>query len=608
MRQKLKEIWGRTDDVLEKYAFVLLASFVASFSFIVLYENLRYINGFSTIQQDAYRETNHLLGKISLTSALGISLLFALNMWAERIGNKLLLNIVGLLFLVGFYFVALPKTEEEFTIVHATIIIISFILSHLLVAFLPFLKKENPEINFWQYNKNLFINIVLTAIFTLVLIIGINLAIFAVNELFRLKLNDKIYIEILSFFAIFGSSFIFLLFNEEGLSYLERDDNYPQILKFFTQFILIPLLIIYCVILYFYMGDILLKRELPRGWVSYLILAYSIVGIFSILLVFPLKSLLVKTWVKGFSKIFYYTLLPLLVLLFIAIFTRILEYGYTENRYLVLILAVWLSCMVLYFIFYKKASIKMIPISLFLFGLFALIFPFLNAFSVAKTSQKNELEKILAQEKLLENGKINFAKPIKDSIATQVSDKFVFLSERRELEYLMNFLEVEKATQLKKDWHKKCRNRFAIFEIKNQFTNIIQEEDKNKNISIVSTKNTFETKDYDWVVSVNPYANEAYSIENSEISLSRNSENSIYFENPKLVLKSGNQILEYPLNAFFNEIINQNANKTGRIEVEEISHEVSLGAYQFKICLENIELANNKVSNVGKAIILAKKK
>ena len=171
------------------------------------------------------------------------------------------------------------------------------------------------------------------------------------DKLFDFNFNDRYYLETFYFLSIFGSSFIFLLFNEKGLLQLEKDGTYPVILKFFTQYILIPLLIIYAVILYFYSAKILLNWELPRGWVSYLILAYSVVGILALLLVHPLKQESTASWVRVFSRIFYFTLIPLLVLLFTAIFTRILEYGYTEPRYFVLLLAIWLTSVVFYFIF-----------------------------------------------------------------------------------------------------------------------------------------------------------------------------------------------------------------------------------------------------------------
>jgi hypothetical protein len=77
-----------------------------------------------------------------------------------------------------------------------------------LVSFLAFFEKNN-ENQFWQYNKNLFINVVLTGIFTAVLVGGIMLAITAVDNLFDLDLDNKIYPRTFVMLAIFGSCFIF---------------------------------------------------------------------------------------------------------------------------------------------------------------------------------------------------------------------------------------------------------------------------------------------------------------------------------------------------------------------------------------------------------------
>ena len=342
MLKKIKEITGKAGLVIREYPMVLLMSFLGAVSLMC------FAHGNFNSNPNFF-----VFIKFALVSCLGISLMFALKMLSQRIGKQILLEISGIFFLVFFYFL-LPEEEKYFTERYAFLIVPTFILSHLLVSFIAFFGKEK-ELNFWQYNKNLFINLFLTAIFTGVLTGGVELAILAVDKLFDFNFNDRYYLETFYFLSIFGSSFIFLLFNEKGLLQLEKDGTYPVILKFFTQYILIPLLIIYAVILYFYSAKILLNWELPRGWVSYLILAYSVVGILALLLVHPLKQESTASWVRVFSRRFYFTLIPLLVLLFTAIFTRILEYGYTEPRYFVLLLAIWLTSVVFYFIFTKRA-------------------------------------------------------------------------------------------------------------------------------------------------------------------------------------------------------------------------------------------------------------
>ena len=426
MNAKIQEISTKVKETVLRYPLVLLTSLFMAISAIICID-VDYKEEFPWI-------------KLIIVSALGISLLFALKILSQRIKKGIWIELLGVVFLLGYYFL-LPKEEDDFTEYYAFLLVPTFVLSHLLVAFVAFIRKENSEHNFWQYNKSLFVNIFLTAVFTGVLTGGVQLAILAVDNLFTMDYNEELYGKTAAFFSIFGSTVIFLLFNESGLDFLEKEGKYPVVLKFFTQYVLIPLLCIYVVILYFYSGKILINWELPRGWVSYLVLAYSLIGILALLLVHPLKEESTKSWVKMFSKVFYFTLIPLIILLFIAIFTRVLEYGYTEPRYFVLLLAIWLTTVVFYFIFQKNPTIKFIPISLFGFGLFALIFPYFNTFSVAKRSQKFELEKILTENNLLVNGKIDFSKEVADTVVSEIDNKFEFLTERFQKEYLFGFLD-----------------------------------------------------------------------------------------------------------------------------------------------------------------------
>ena len=222
MIKKFKEIFGKTEAILGAYPMVLVMAFLAAVS-AMFYINYDYNS----------REYSFFYVKFGLVAALGISVMYALKMLAQRIGKEILFQLLGILFLVFFYFL-LPKTEERFTEVYAYIIFPTFILSHLLVSFIAFIKK-NSEISFWHYNKNLFINLFLTVVFTGIFTGGIMLAIVAVDNLFDFNFNGRYYSYTFSFLSIFGSTFIFLLFNEEGLPYLEKNGEYPVILKFFLS-------------------------------------------------------------------------------------------------------------------------------------------------------------------------------------------------------------------------------------------------------------------------------------------------------------------------------------------------------------------------------------
>jgi hypothetical protein len=493
-------------------------------------------------------------------------------MLAQRIKNGLIWQLTGILFLLGFFFV-LPSEEKNFSEVYGFIIVPTFILSHLLVAFISFTKKENEEQHFWQYNKNLFINLFLTAVFTGVLTSGVELAILAIQELFNFNFEGKIYLETYAALAIFGSTSIFLLFNESGLEYLEKEGSYPVVLKFFTQFILIPLLIIYVVILYFYCLKITINWELPRGWVSYLVLAYSIVGIFALLLVHPLHKEKAKSWIILFNKIFYYTLIPLIVLLFVAIFTRVLQYGYTEARYFVLLISVWLTSVVLYFIFFKKATIKFIPISLFVFGVFALIFPYFNAFSVSKRSQENELKQLLTENKLLVNGLIDFKVPIADSVKTDVEDKFEYLTERKDNEFIKSFLDAKTKKLVDKDnyWYN------GLF--KNvKFTAV----NLDNYIRIFTNKNTYDINDYNYFITSENRGDIETTIGKDVIEIT----NTYNFKNPKFEIKINEEVKDImpQIKAFCNNY--KSASKD--VQVDDLSFTFDFQNYQIKILFDSI--------------------
>jgi hypothetical protein len=560
MNNKISLILSKVKTLLFNYPLVLMMSLATVI--VIVYG----------IETEPKNEEAYLLLRLGITFALGISSQFALKMLAQRIKKGLIWQLAGILFLPGFFFV-LPSEEKNFSEVYGFIIVPTFILSHLIVAFISFTKKENEEQHFWQYNKNLFINLFLTAVFTGVLTSGVELAILAIQELFNFNFEGKIYLETYAALAIFGSTSIFLLFNESGLEYLEKEGSYPVVLKFFTQFILIPLLIIYVVILYFYCLKITINWELPRGWVSYLVLAYSIVGIFALLLVHPLHKEKAKSWIILFNKIFYYTLIPLIVLLFVAIFTRVLQYGYTEARYFVLLISVWLTSVVLYFIFFKKATIKFIPISLFVFGVFALIFPYFNAFSVSKRSQENELKQLLMENKLLVNGLIDFKAPIADSVKTDVEDKFEYLTERKDNEFIKSFLDAKTKKLVDKDnyWYN------GLF--KNvKFTAV----NLDNYIRIFTNKNTYDINDYNYFIKSENRGDIETTIGKDVIEIT----NTYNFKNPTYEIKINEEVKDIipQIKAFCNNY--KSASKD--VQVDDLSFTFDFQNYQIKILFDSI--------------------
>src|SRR3546814_19235007 len=103
------------------------------------------------------------------------------------------------------------------------------------------------------------------------------------------------------------------------------------------------------------------------GWVSNLIIAFAVAGVLSLLLVFPVRHSTGNKWILWYGKVFHWILLPLAALLFLAIGTRLADYGFTEERFFVLVTGVWLLFTAIYFLSGKRENIKMVPASRIIF-------------------------------------------------------------------------------------------------------------------------------------------------------------------------------------------------------------------------------------------------
>src|ERR1019366_1190611 len=122
------------------------------------------------------------------------------------------------------------------------------------------------------------------------------------------------------------------------------------------------------------------------------------------LLVRPLEERAEYAWVKTFTKGFYIVLMPAIVMLWLATWKRVAQYGITEPRYFLVVLSLWLAGIALYFTFSRSRSIKLIPASLCAVALLTFAGP-TGAFTVSRASQVNRLRNLFKRNELLPNGK-----------------------------------------------------------------------------------------------------------------------------------------------------------------------------------------------------------
>ena len=291
---------------------------------------------------------------------------------------------------------------------------------HLLIAVIGFTGRGRVN-GFWLYNKKLFLRILTSALYTSVLYVGLALALLAIDKLFNVDVSYKVYMDLWAVLAgVFNTWFFLAGFPADYENPAEIRD-YPKGLKIFTQYVLLPLITVYLLILYAYLFKIVFTAHWPSGWVAYLVLGFSIAGILALLLIYPLRNDEKNRWINGYARCFYFALFPLIVLLGCAIWKRVKAYGITEERYFVLALAGWLFCIALFFLRKreKETYIQVIPLSLCCIAFLSSFGPW-GAFSVSLHSQQKRLAGLLEKYGMFSEGKLQ---PPKGKLAEEDNEQ-----------------------------------------------------------------------------------------------------------------------------------------------------------------------------------------
>lgn len=410
-----------------RFPLVLLTAIIGTVTACLLIDDFRWDWG--DVSKD-------FLVRLLMTCFLGLPLFTALRAFAESRAMKalpcILVDVAGVVFLT-LYLIFNGIQAKDFMPLPMFRWFGFWLMFHLMAAVLPYLRKASVA-DFWEYNKQLLSNAVAAALYSFVMFAGLALAILAVDQLFNLNIDEEIYGQL---FVIITGIFATIYFlSEFPLQYdglASKNAPYTTVIRNLTKYILIPLVVIYFVILYAYSAKIGIQWELPQGWVSKLVLSFSIAGIFTYLLNYQLVDHDDSSLVKQFRKWFFFVLAPMVVLLFVAIIRRLNDYGMTESRYVVLSIGIWLTVVSLYFIISKKDDIRFIPTSLLPFILVACFGP-LSAYETSVKSQIGQLKEQFTKYNLFENGLVQ---PLKDTIQQtdyqQINSSLRFLESHHKL-------------------------------------------------------------------------------------------------------------------------------------------------------------------------------
>ena len=382
----ISEITDKAQNAFKRFPLTLLWAIFGTFFCIYLIEyNSR---DFFDVHSD-----------IVLTLIVGISWLIGTQFFIEQLeipkkSQWIKLVVLALLGLLYWYF---PKEQHyDDSPVYLFRFFLFLIAGHLFVLFAPFLLKWDKNA-YWNYLKSIGTAIIRSLFFSGILYVGLILALAAIDALFDVSIKGKRYGQLFLFCLGIVNTWIYL--SDFPKNILQNTTIYFQkALEVLVKYILIPLVILYLAILYAYSAKIVIQWELPKGWVSYLVIALSFLGYIIQVIINPIQKNL-KSWtINKFYPWFYFLLIPLNALLFVAILRRITDYGITENRYFVIAIAIWNVGILAYLLLSRKKALKVIPISLFVITLLSSI-GFWSAFKVSENSQVNQFNTLFTSVK-----------------------------------------------------------------------------------------------------------------------------------------------------------------------------------------------------------------
>jgi len=370
-----------------------------------------------------------VLFRILFAAILGFPLLTSVSLMSEKgrwgRGAAIIGQLTAVIILVAYAFSVPADLMSSPDIYYARFFTFAVALV-LFAAFAPYLRSGEVGA-FWQFNKSLFLRIFTAGLYAGILCAGLFLALAALHNLFGVDVVPKRYGEIWILCVGLFATWFFLAGLPEDWEALGQTSDYPKLLKILAQYILLPLVLVYLIILYAYLGKILIDWDWPKGWVGRLILGFSGVGILSLVLLHPIRESAEHVWVRTTSKWFYVLLVPLNVMLFLALLKRGGQYGMTEGRYIGFACCFWLALLSLYFMISRTKNIKFIPISLCAVTLFISAGP-VGMFSVSERSQISRLTEILEKNGILENGTVHKAKsPVPREDEVQISSILRYL-------------------------------------------------------------------------------------------------------------------------------------------------------------------------------------
>lgn len=267
------------------------------------------------------------------------------------------------------------------------------------VLLAPYLWRGTSS-QFWMFSLRVVFAAVLASLALFLFAGGISATLATVGFLFGLEVDNSIYGYVWAFTGLLAAPVF-------GLGQLPRDFGVDPGLgqagmmdrgmRALGDYIAAPLLILYAVILHLYAAKIVLTGALPEGQIGWLVLTYGLCLFGSLLVIYPFLDL-ARAPTRFLLRFWPTFLVVPLVLLALAWWVRITNFGITPDRYMLILFAVVSAAIVaLHSLKRTRGDIRLM-VGMAVIALLVASFGPQGARAVSVASQAERFRAIVAEE------------------------------------------------------------------------------------------------------------------------------------------------------------------------------------------------------------------
>ncbi len=224
-------------------------------------------------------------------------------------------------------------------------------------------EREAQQSRFWIINHQALASAAIAGGAFGVIALGLVAIERSLSLLFGIEAGSLFYKWLLPFTGLFLSPFYWLStlprLSEIDASASERPEFIGKAVGFLGQFVLVPMLLIYALILLAYTAQIIVTQRLPEGMIGWMVTGFVIVGAATWLVLYP-PFMRERALVRFFRRWWFWLTLVPLGLFFIAVYIRVEAYGFTDERMLLLAGGGWAALLAAAFLL-GRGDIRLIP-------------------------------------------------------------------------------------------------------------------------------------------------------------------------------------------------------------------------------------------------------